>query len=220
MVGDNEHKGNQEDLDGSEVGDEPTDFLDPAGGGEGTPVDVETPPAPTGLEDDVEPERREALEDPAQRLAEELDSLNDRHLRLAAEFENFRKRTRREQTELTSVAQAALARRLLPTLDDLARVAATPSDATTVEALEEGVGLILINLLKELEEAGLSRVDALGARFDPEEHQAIMTAETEDPDRDDIVSRVFVDGYLFRGRLIRPAQVEVLTHEPETVGEP
>ncbi len=210
MVGDNEHKGNQEDLDGSEVGDEPTDFLDPAGGGEGTPVDVETPPAPTGLEDDVEPER----------LAEELDSLNDRHLRLAAEFENFRKRTRREQTELTSVAQAALARRLLPTLDDLARVAATPSDATTVEALEEGVGLILINLLKELEEAGLSRVDALGARFDPEEHQAIMTAETEDPDRDDIVSRVFVDGYLFRGRLIRPAQVEVLTHEPETVGEP
>lgn len=158
--------------------------------------------------------RAEALDDPAQRLAEELEALNDRYLRLAAEFDNYRRRTRREQSELSSVVQADFARRLLPTVDDLARVAATPSESTTVEALEQGMDLILRNLLKELSDAGLQRIEALGATFDPELHQALMTEQTDDPTLDDTVSRVFVDGYQFQGRLVRPAQVEVLRFEP------
>jgi len=156
----------------------------------------------------------EALDDPAQRLAEELDILNDRYLRLAAEFENFRRRTQRERVELSTLAQADLARRLLPTLDDLTRVSQTPPETTTVEALDAGLDLILRNLRKELEEAGLSRVDALGERFDPELHQALMTADTSDPDLDETVSRVFLDGYVFGERLVRPAQVEVLSYSP------
>ena len=162
----------------------------------------------------AEIEREEGLNDPAQRLAEELESVNDRHLRLAAEFENFRKRTRREQAELSVVAQADLARRLLSTLDDLARVSSTPPETTTVEALDQGLELILRNLRKELEEVGLTRIEALGARFNPEVHQALMTADTQDPKLDNTVSRVFVDGYEFRGRLLRPAQVEVLNYSP------
>jgi len=162
----------------------------------------------------AEIEREEGLNDPAQRLAEELESVTDRHLRLAAEFENFRKRTRREHAESSVVAQADLARRLLSTLDDLARVSSTPPETTTVEALDEGLDLILRNLRKELEEAGLTRIEALGARFNPEVHQALMTADTQDPKLDNTVSRVFVDGYEFRGRLLRPAQVEVLNYAP------
>ncbi len=146
----------------------------------------------------------------------ELDELQDRHLRLAAEFENFRKRTRKEQASMTATAQADLARRLLPTLDDLARVAATPSDSTSVEALEKGMELILRNLTKELEDAGLTRVEAQDARFDPEVHQALLITEASDPEMDETVSRVFVDGYLFRDRLVRPAQVEVRRYEPPT----
>jgi molecular chaperone GrpE len=168
------------------------------------------------LESDEAPEE-DLLEDPMQRMAEELEIASDRHLRLAAEFENFRKRTRREQAELSVVAQADLARRLLPTLDDLARVSSTPPETTTVEALDAGLDLILRNLRKELEDAGLTRIDALGAKFDPELHQGLMTAETSDPELDDTVSRVFVDGYVFRERLVRPAQVEVLTYSPEGV---
>lgn len=154
-------------------------------------------------------------DDGTQRLTEELERMNDRYLRLAAEFENFRKRTRREQAELSEVAQADFARRLLPTLDDLSRVSNTPPESTTVEALDAGLDLILRNLTKELEEAGLVRIDAMGVRFNPELHQALMTAETADPDLDDTVSRVFVDGYRFRDRLVRPAQVEVLSYEPQ-----
>ena len=73
-----------------------------------------------------------------------------------------------------------LARRLLPTLDDLPRVSSTPPETTTVEALDAGLDLILRNLRKELEDAGLTRIEALGERFNPELHQALMTAETPD----------------------------------------
>ena len=166
-----------------------------------------------GATDEIE--RDDALTDPAQRLAEELESVNDRLLRLAAEFENFRKRTRREQADLSAVAQADLARRLLSTLDDLARVSSTPPETTTVEALDQGLELILRNLRKELEEAGLTRIEALGARFNPEVHQALMMADTQDPELDDTVSGVLVDGYEFRGRLLRPAQVEVLNYSTD-----
>lgn len=170
-----------------------------------------------GPEDAEAIAREEALDDPAQRLAEELEFVNDRYLRLAAEFENFRKRTRRERADLSVVAKADLTLRLLPTLDDLARVSSTPPETTTVEALDAGLDLILRNLRKELEEAGLTRIEAMGEKFDPELHQGLMTAPTTDPDLDDTVSRVFVDGYVFRDRLVRPAQVEVLTYSPEGV---
>jgi molecular chaperone GrpE len=157
----------------------------------------------------------ETGDDRAQRLAEELELVTDRHLRLAAEFENFRKRTRREQAELSVIAQAEFARRLLPTLDDLARVSSTPPETTTVQDLDAGLDLILRNLRKELEEAGLTRIEALGERFNPEFHQGIMTADTTDRDLDDTVSRVLVDGYVFRDRLVRPAQVEVMSYSAE-----
>lgn len=215
MLGQSEGKRQGEERDGAEVGDGNADGA-PEAGDDGAEAAVEEEMAAVIASS---PESEEDVEEPAQRLAEELDALNDRHLRLAAEFENFRKRTRREQAELASFAQADLIRRILPTVDDLARVAATPSDSTTVEALERGLELILRNLLKVLEEAGLSRVEAEGQRFNPEAHEAIMTAQTEDLESDDTVSRVFVDGYTFRGRLVRPAQVEVLTHDADGAGE-
>lgn len=197
-----------------QVDDTSADSVQPENG-EGDIVDPESPQVDEPMEDSVEPEAEESLDDPGQRLAEELEAMNDRYLRLAAEFENFRKRTRREQAEQSVVAQAELARRLLPTLDDLARVSSIPPETTTVEALDAGLDLILRNLRKELDEVGLKRIEAMGERFDPELHQAMLSAETNEPDLDDVVSRVFVDGYVFRERLVRPAQVEVLNYSPE-----
>jgi molecular chaperone GrpE len=108
-----------------------------------------------------------------------------------------------------------LVRKVLPAMDDLARVAAIPNENTTVEALDEGIELILRNLTKELGELGLERIEAVGERFDPELHQGMMVSPTSDADLDDTVSRVFVDGYQLVGRLVRPAQVEVLNFDPE-----
>lgn len=206
----------EETVDEAALSGDETGVTDPAD----EPLESEGATEAPELELDEVSEEEDPLEDPAQRMAEELELVNDRHLRLAAEFENFRKRTRREQAELSVMAQADLARRLLPTLDDLARVSSTPPETTTVEALDAGLDLILRNLRKELEDAGLARIEALGERFNPELHQALMTAETPDRELDETVSRVFVDGYVFRERLVRPAQVEVLTYSPEGVEEP
>ena len=155
-------------------------------------------------------------------LEQELEELQDRHIRLVAEFDNFRKRTRKEQSEARAIAQADLVLEVLPTLDDLARVADIPNESTTVEALDEGVELILRNLGKKLEVAGLVRIDAIEQPFNPEFHQGILTVDVDDEALDETVSRVFVDGYTFLGRLVRPAQVEVrrFVTEPESVSEP
>lgn len=162
------------------------------------------------------PEGSDGPADEASSLESELAELQDRHLRLAAEFENFRKRTRKEAGVGRTMAQADLVQQILPTLDDLARVADTPHETTTVQALDEGIELILRNLRKQLGDAGLQRIEALDHPFNPERHQAIMTTPVDDPELDETVSRVFQEGYELLGRLVRPAQVEVRRYEEPT----
>jgi molecular chaperone GrpE len=157
----------------------------------------------------------EALPDAEVLLAElntalqENEELRDRHLRLAAEFDNFRRRTRAEQEQVRALARAEIVRSVLPTLDDLARWRDIPNESTSVEALDQGLDLILRNLAKALEEHGVERIEAREAAFDPEFHQGVLMAEAESPDRDGTISRVFSEGYRLGDLLIRPAQVEV-----------
>jgi len=204
----------EEDIGGTPAGS--SDGVRPE---ESTADQEEASEGPAGAaaaepEVEAEAEAAGALEpEAAGALEAELAELKDRHLRLAAEFENFRKRTRKESTMGRGVAQAELVRQILPTLDDLARVADTPHESTTVQALDEGIELILRNFRKQLGDAGLERIDALDQRFDPERHQAVMTTATDDPNLDDTISRVLTDGYEFLGRLVRPAQVEVRSFE-------
>jgi len=143
----------------------------------------------------------------------ETAELKDRHLRLAAEFDNFRRRTRQEQAQLRALAQADIARSVLPTLDDLARWRDIPNESTSVEALDQGLDLILRNLVKALEEHGVQRVEAEDAVFDPEWHQALMTSEALHQEEDQTISRVFLNGYRLGDLLVRPAQVEVRNWE-------
>ena len=142
---------------------------------------------------------------------QENEELRDRHLRLAAEFDNFRRRTRQEQDQVRALARADIARSVLPTLDDLARWRDIPNESTSVEALDRGLDLILRNLAKALEEHGVTRVEARDARFDPELHQGVLMAKAESPEQDGTISRVFSDGYVLGDLLVRPAQVEVRT---------
>lgn len=146
-------------------------------------------------------------------LLRDLEDLQDRHLRLAAEFENYRKRTRRELSEMRRRSQADLVRSLLDVLDDLSRVAHAAPDAT-VPSLVEGVSLVEAKMRKVLGEAGLTRIDAAGQPFDPNLHEALAARPTTDPKKDDLVSNVMLDGYTFGEILVRPARVEVAKYEP------
>lgn len=145
--------------------------------------------------------------------ADELAVLRDRHLRLAAEFDNYRRRTRLELGEAGAAARAALAGTLLEVVDDLQRVADTPLDATTTEALHEGIGLVARKFAKVLATAGVEQVNPLGERFDPNVHDALMMTPTEDPEEDELVSHVVLVGYRLGDKLLRPARVTVFRHE-------
>jgi molecular chaperone GrpE len=143
----------------------------------------------------------------AARLQAELDETRDKMLRLAAEFDNFRKRVARERVELTDRAQANLASRLLDVLDDLDRLGADgqAGQGTLFDAMQ----LITRKLRKELESAGLERVEPTGQPFDPTKHEAVSTLPPPAPEQDHMVSATFQPGYTFKGSMIRPARVQV-----------
>lgn len=139
--------------------------------------------------------------------------VQERYLRLAAEYDNYRKRTERERSESWVRAQAELVKKILDPLDDLQRVADFTVENTGVEALLEGVQMVERKLMRALESAGMEVHDATDQPFDPALHEALMTARTEDPDEDDSVGEVLQKGYGFKGILLRPARVQVRKHD-------
>lgn len=154
----------------------------------------------------------ELSEEAVKRLEDELAELRDRHVRLAAEYDNFRKRVARERLEITDRAQAALAVRLLDVLDDLDRVE-SGSQLSENDVVQQALVLIERKLRKELEAAGLERLDPVGMPFDPSLHEAVSVLPADDPAKDHTVSATFQAGYRFKGSLLRPARVQVFSSE-------
>lgn len=142
-------------------------------------------------------------------LREELDALNDRHLRLAAEFDNYRRRSQAQLVESGVRSQASLVSTLLEALDDLGRVTAIDVELATVESILEGVALVERKLFQLLEEAGLEELDPVGSIFDPNVMEAMMKMPADSVEDDDTVAEVFQKGFRFRGHLVRPARVSV-----------
>ncbi|MEJ2678332.1 MAG: nucleotide exchange factor GrpE [Gemmatimonadota bacterium] len=157
----------------------------------------------------------EATEDEMERLRRDMEALNDRHLRLAAEFDNYRKRHERERVEHRVRSQAELVVGLLEVLDDLERVEEYDTTTAKVESFVEGVRLVERKLRTLLETAGLELVDVEDQRFDPATMDAMMTVPTTEPEEDDLVADVFQKGYRFKDILVRPARVGVKKYDPE-----
>ena len=149
-------------------------------------------------------------------LQSEFDALNDRHLRLAAEFTNFRRRAEHEMTEAWGRAQADFLRRFLDVLDDLQRVSALdPSDeAVSLQTVVDGIDLVERKFTRALEEASVEGVDpSPGDPFDPATMEAVMLVVSSSPEDDDTVDQVFQKGYRFRSHLVRAARVSVRKNE-------
>jgi molecular chaperone GrpE len=150
----------------------------------------------------------EPAEEAVRRLESQLEESRDRQLRLAAEFDNYRKRVSRERVEQTDRAQASLITRLLDVLDDMDRLSAE-GDSASAESLRQAVALVDRKLWKELEAAGVERIDPAGQPFDPSLHEAVSTVPPPKPELDHTVSATFQTGYRFKGNLVRPARVQV-----------
>jgi molecular chaperone GrpE len=133
----------------------------------------------------------------------------DKYLRLAAEFDNFKKRSVRERQEAESRGMSMLVRGILDELDDLGRFAHVDPATTDSLTLQQGVEMIEKKLLKSLAGHGLEIVNPVGQPFDPAVQEAVTTAPAESPEEDHLVAQVFQVGYVFNGQLLRPARVVV-----------
>lgn len=147
--------------------------------------------------------------------ARELEELQDRYLRLAAEFDNFRKRVVRERAELIRTAHEGLLLEFLPVLDNLERaLAAARSSAGSSrasEALIEGVEITLRLFKGVLEKAGVREIETVGREFDPAVHHAVEQVRVTEAPENTVVEEV-LRGYLLDQKVLRPAQVKVSTH--------
>ncbi|MBI2882158.1 MAG: nucleotide exchange factor GrpE [Candidatus Tectomicrobia bacterium] len=157
----------------------------------------------------------EAPESPAQAPGtlespqRELDELRDRHLRLLAEFDNFRKRAAREQQEIRERAGERVIADLLPVLDGIERAGdSIPAEGESGAAVKEGIELVLKAFREVLARHGLQEIQALAQPFDPNLHEAVMVVETADHPGDTVIEEV-QKGYSLGGRVLRPSRVVV-----------
>jgi molecular chaperone GrpE len=154
-------------------------------------------------------DERPPKEQSPEELLQSLQELQDQHLRFRAEFDNFRKRTAREQQQIRERASENIVKDLLPVIDDLERAcAAIPPESENGSAFREGIELVLKSLQDTLTRHGLKEIDALSQPFDPNLHEAVMAMETEDHPADTVTEEV-QKGYTLRDRVIRPSRVVV-----------
>ena len=146
--------------------------------------------------------------DPLVAMSLQRDEMRLAAQQIQADFENYKKRVNRDQAALVERATERLLEDLLPALDsfELASSSLEAGADTDLEKLSKGVTLAIGQLNSAVERAGLLRIDASGAPFDPEEHEAVMH---DDGDGDPVVELVLRTGYKLKSRVLRPAMVKV-----------
>ena len=164
----------------------------------------------------AEADEAEPQEDEAQEAADELEAVKkqlsegvERMKRLQADFENFRRRTRQEKEELSNMVVQDFIKDLLPMLDNFDRAMA--AEATDGAKFQQGVEMIYNQLAEILKNKGLEKIDTTDAKFDPNFHQAVMRVENPDLE-DESIAMELQKGYMVKGKVIRPAMVQVVAN--------
>ncbi|WP_288851216.1 nucleotide exchange factor GrpE [uncultured Mitsuokella sp.] len=154
-------------------------------------------------------EEIEALKGQVDGLNKDLQEKKDRLLRLQADFDNFRRRSAKEREEISAVVTQNFCKDMLPLLDNFERAMA--AETKDVEAFQKGVEMIFTQFQEILKKNGLEHIEAVGQKFDPNFHQAVM--RVEDPEKeDDTVAQELQKGYMVKGRVIRPSMVQVVSN--------
>jgi molecular chaperone GrpE len=139
----------------------------------------------------------------------EIDDLKDKHLRLAAEYDNFRRRAVKERQEAGWRAQGELVRGLIDALDDITRFANVDPSTVDAKTVIDGMALVEKKLFKSLAGHGFEVLDPTGHPFDPNLHEAVSTAPAAQAEEDGQVAVCFQAGYVINGHVLRPARVIV-----------
>lgn len=147
----------------------------------------------------------EVVEEAAPAVSDEVAALNDKYLRLCAEYDNFRKRSQREKENLYADIKADTVTKFLPVFDNLERALAQP---TADEAYAKGVEMIMSQFKTTLEKCGVTEIEALGKTFDPNLHNAVMHVDDEEKGENEVVE-VFQKGFMIGEKVVRFAMVKV-----------
>jgi molecular chaperone GrpE len=139
----------------------------------------------------------------------QLDEQREKYLRLAAEYDNFRKRSARERQEAHWRGQSDMVRGMLEALDDLGRFAHVDPASVDARTVVDGAAMVEKKLFKTLAGHGLETVNPQDQPFDPNLHEAVGTVPAASPEDDHRVAQVYQAGYVFNGQLLRPARVVV-----------
>lgn len=183
----------------------PDDFRTSASKEQQGPADEE----PRDEAADAEAENAAGVSQAEAALKQQLDEQRDKYLRLAAEFDNFRKRVSRERQELVARAQGDVIRQLLDSVDDLGRVTSVDAGRVDPASIVTGVEAVQKKLLRALSNVGLEVVNPVDQPFNPELHEAVATERALSPEDDHLIAQVYQPGYVFQGQLLRPARVVV-----------
>ena len=190
---------------------------------QGQQEEVKETPAPQGTAEEIKSEteaeevKTEApkaeetkseepkAEDPKPDPTAEYAALNDKYLRLCAEYDNFRKRSQKEKDSLYADIKAETLKKFLPVYDNLVRAL---DQSTEDEAYRRGVEMIMTQFNTTMERLGVTEIESLGQKFDPAFHNAVMHVEDEEKGENEIVE-VFQKGFLMGDKVIRFAMVKV-----------
>ena len=153
----------------------------------------------------AEPEKAEAKTAEAKPRDDALAAMNDKYLRLCAEYDNFRKRSQKEKDALYDDIKASTLKSFLPVYDNLVRALNQPTED---EAYKKGVEMIMAQFRTTLEKLGVTEMDCLGQKFDPAFHNAVMHVEDAEKGENEIVE-VFQQGFKLGDKVIRFAMVKV-----------
>ena len=176
-------------------------------GEEKVTVDETTEESAQNGQDDNQEETQE--KDPLEAANEQIEELKDKYLRAVAEFDNYKKRTLKEKTELILNGGEKIITSLLPVLDDMERAQQNIEKSDDVEALKEGTNLVFKKLMTVLESAGLQKIDTDGKDFDTDVHEAIaMIPATTDDQKGKVIDCVQA-GYKLNEKVIRHAKVAI-----------
>ena len=144
---------------------------------------------------------------------DEVKSLNDKYLRLAAEFDNYKRRAQRDQSEGIRFANEKIFKDLLPIIDNLERALQCGSDQTGNGGLLEGVELTYKQFLETLTKFGVRQISSVGELFDPAMHQAVAQVDSDTAKPNTVVEE-FQKGYFLHERILRPSMVTVAKDKP------
>lgn len=144
----------------------------------------------------------------AEKLAAELADLNQRFLRVAADFDNYKRRTVQEKEDLIKYSNAKIMGELLPVLDAFQLALKNPGESQEAQNVIKGVEMLYRQIMQVLEQAGMSKIEAVGQPFDPKLHEAIMQVDDDSVPEDTVVEELRA-GYVLNERVIRPSMVKV-----------